>query len=421
MIRSLRLLAALLLAAAAVPALATNGMRMTGFGAVQNSMGGVGVAANLDGSAIVSNPAGLSDLARRLDLGVTWFKPTVEYTATGIAPPFVNQAGVTFKSDRGGSPIPTVAVVIPLGGGFTAGVGAFGTAGMGVDYKANLYYGKTLTSYQNLRLAPALAWKPNEMFSAGVAVNAMWAQMKYDVASGFGQVPHDAANAFGFGATVGVKFTPVKDLSIGAAYETKSWFGNFEFTIPAHAVPDGAGGTVNVPGGTDQLDFDQPAVLSGGVAYRVMPSLLVAADVQWINWSDTNGKNKPAFKNDTNMTGALPFNMSWKDQVVYKIGLAFDATSLLAIRAGYDYGKNPLDTTRAFENIAFPAIAEHHISLGLGLNATETLAINVGGTYSPKSTISGANASPPPGGQGIASYKTSMSQYAIDLGVGWKF
>ena len=85
MFRSLRFLAALIVAASAVPALATNGMRMTGFGAVQNGMGGVGTALTLDSSTIVTNPAGLSDLDRRLDVSVTWFDPTVDYIGlTGV-------------------------------------------------------------------------------------------------------------------------------------------------------------------------------------------------------------------------------------------------------------------------------------------------------------------------------------------------
>ena len=413
------------LAAAAValagPALATNGMRMTGFGAVQNGMGGVGVGATLDASAAISNPAGLTELGRRLDVNFTWFQPSVDYKATGIAPPFVNQAGATLSSDRGGSPIPNLGVVVPLGGGFTAGLGAFGVGGMGVDYKANLYSGTSLTSYQNMRVAPAIAWKANDLFSAGLAVNVMWGQMKYDVASGFGQVKHDTANAYGYGATLGVKVTPMKELSFGLAYESKSFFGSYEFDIPSHQVPDGQGGAVTVPGGKDQLDFDQPAVISGGVAYRPVPALLLALDVQWINWSDTNGDKKPVYENNTQLTGALPFDMGWEDQVVVKLGAAFDVAPSFTVRAGWNYGKMPLDAARAFENIVFPAIAEHHVSLGLGWAATPTLAVNAGVTYSPKAKLSGANASPPPGGQGLVSYETTMSQFAADLGLGWTF
>jgi long-chain fatty acid transport protein len=420
--KTLRFLTAAALVSAAAPALATNGMRMIGFSPVQNGMGGVGVGATLDGGAVLTNPAGITELGPRLDVGLTTFKPDVDYKATGIAPPFVNQDGTKFTTDRGASFIPNLGVVIPLGSGFTAGIGAFGVGGMGVDYKANLYSGRTLTSYQQLRVAPAIAYKVNEMFSAGVTLNAMWGQMKYDVASGFGQVLHDTSNSFGYGATVGLKFTPVKDLTFGLAYETKSSFQDFEFTIPSHAVPDGTGGQVTVPGGTDKLAFDQPAVASGGVAYRVMPQLLVGVDVQWINWSDVMGAGLPKYTNDTQLTGALPFNMTWDDQLVFKIGGEFQATKALALRLGYDYGKNPLTADRAFENIAFPAVVEHHITAGVGYAVSDKLAINVAGMFAPRTKLTGANGNPPQaGGQGIASYETSMSQFSIDVGVAWQF
>ncbi len=415
MLKLLRLLAALLLAAFVTPALATNGMRMIGFSPTQNSMGGVGVGATLDSGSVVTNPAGLTELGRRLDLSLTWFKPTVEYVATGVASGYANN-GVTYTSDRGGSPIPNLGVVIPLGSGFTAGVGAFGVGGMGVDYKPGLYSGATLTSYQNLRLAPAIAYKANDLFSAGATLNVSWAQMEYQVASGFGQAPHKQANAFGYGATLGIKVTPVKDLTFGLAYETKSDFQDFEFTIPAHTGMT-SGGPYPFPGGTDKLALDQPAVASVGVAYRAIPALLLALDVQWINWSAVMGKNQPKYTNDTSATGSMPFNMSWDDQVVFKIGAELAVAPALKVRAGFDYGKNPLDSSRAFENIAFPAVAESHVTLGLGWDATETLAINVGGMYSPKVTVTGAN----PAEQGLASYQTSMSQYSIDLGLGWRF
>jgi long-chain fatty acid transport protein len=410
----LRLLAAALVATAAAPALATNGMRMIGFSPVQNGMGGVGVGATLDGGTVLTNPAGMSELGRRLDLSLTWFQPFVEYDATGAPLPqgaFVMSPGTTIKSDRGGSPIPNIGLILPLGGGFTVGVGAFGVGGMGVDHKANLYGGRTLTAYQQLRLAPAVAYKVNDLFAAGIALNAMWGQMKYDVASGFG-------------ATIGLKLTPMKDLTFGLAYETKSTFSDYSFDIPAHQAPDGAGGVVSIPAGTDKLTFHQPAVATVGAAYRPLPALLVGADLQWINWSDVMGKNQPRYKNMAtggSTTGALPFDMSWSDQLVVKVGAEIAAAQAVKVRVGVDYGKNPLDKDRAFENIAFPAVAETHLTAGLGWDATETLAVNLGAMYAPKVTVEGANAAYPPDGQGLTSYRTAMSQYSLDLGLGWRF
>jgi len=412
MFRPLRFLAALIVVASAAPALATNGMRMTGFGAVQNGMGGVGTALTLDASTIVTNPAGLSDLDRRLDVSVTWFDPTVDYTATGVA------SGTKQESTRGGSLIPTVGLVLPLGNNLSAGIGAFGTAGMGVTYGPDLFGSPLETSYMQLRVAPALAWK-SDQFSVGVALNLAWAQMSFDAVSAMGMVPHDTTSSFGYGATIGVKFAPTKTVALGLSYETKTSFQDFEWKIPSHQIvidPTPPGTFATVPGGTDSLKFDQPAVLAGGVAWQASPELALAFDVEWIQWSATNGENQPKWTNDTNLTGAMPFNLDWSDQLVFKVGAQYAVTPDWNVRAGYNYGKQPLNAERGFENIAFPAIAEHHVSLGLGWNASKAVAVNLAGTYSPKSTVSGSAPS-----QGLASYETSMSQYAIDLGVGWKF
>lgn len=420
----MRLAVAAAVLLAGLPAQATNGMRMIGFGPVQDSMGGVGVGATLDGSAVLSNPAGLTELGRRLDVGLTWFKPTVDYKATEPVPSpyptgaFVAQPGVTMDSNRGGSPIPAIGAVIPVGSGFTVGLGLFGVAGMGVDYDPNLYGGRTYTSYLQARFAPGVAYRFNDQWSAGLTLNAMLAQMKWDVAAGFGQVPHDTATSFGYGATVGVQFRPMKTVAIGLAYETKSVFADFSFDVPQHDVPNPAPPppAFTVPGGKDKLKFDQPAVATLGVAVSPIEMLLVAADLEWIQWSSTNGANKPKFTNDTNMTGAMPWNLNWKDQWVVKLGGQIAATPELKVRLGWNYGKQPLDKERAFEGIAFPAIAEHHVTAGVGYDFSPAFAANIGGMYAPKAKLSGANMN-----QGLASYETSMSQYSIDAGVSYRF
>jgi long-chain fatty acid transport protein len=308
-------------------------------------------------------------------------------------------------------------VVVPVGAGLTAGIGVFSVAGLGTKYDASLYNGPHSDSYQMLRVAPALAYKVNEFLSAGVTVNAMWAQLQYDVASGapFGQAPHDTASAFGIGATLGVKVTPLRELAVGLAYETRSHFQDFSFDVPAgtRLTPVGP---ASFPAGTDKLQFDQPAVASAGVAYRVVAPLLVAVEVQWINWSDTFGRNLPKYTSDNTKTGSLPLNTHWSDQVVYKVGAEAAASRALKVRAGFSHGKTPLDSGRAVENILLPAVTEDHFTAGLGWNATSALTVNVAGMYSPRARVSGSNLA-----QGIVSYQTSMAQYAVELGGAWKF
>ena len=406
---------------------ATNGMRMTGFGPVQNSMGGAGVGATLDGTTMLYNPAGLTGLNSELQVGAGWFMPTVSYHATeapGLNGMVVTKPDGIMDSRSGGSPIPTVTAVFPFGERLTFGIGAFAVAGMGVDYGSNLYAGpmpeggNTFSSYLQARLTPALAYKLSDMLSVGATVNAMVAQMKWNVAQGFGQQLHDTATSPGIGATIGIKATPAQWLSIGAAYESKSYFRDFSFSIPAHQGPDATGQTVSFPAATDKLTFNQPMNATVGLAVTPVEVLVLAADVQWINWSDTNGSKQPGFS--ANTSGAMPWNLGWNDQYVFKFGGQVKARPDLRIRAGYNYGKMPLDANRAFENLAFPAIAEHHFSAGLGYDIGK-VTLNGGGTFSPKATLSGANAQyPAQGGQAIQSYSTSMSQVSLDLGVSYR-
>ena len=377
----------------AVNANATNGMRMIGFGPVQDSMGGVSVGLPLDAASILTNPAGMSVLPGRIDFGASYFKPSVDYKATGGA------HGAGIDSDRGGSPVPAFGLIIPLGDKFKFGVGAYGVAGMGVDYPANLYGSVTYTSYSQMRFAPALSYKINDIVSVGAALNVMYATMEFNAASAFSQLPHMGASSLGYGATIGVLVKPTDIIQIGLAYETKSFFQDFSF---------------NTSAGEDKIEFDQPEMATIGIGIKPVKDLLIGFDIEWINWSETNGQNLPKYT--TNSSSAMPWNLNWNDQFVYKLGVQYTVNPTVVLRAGYNYGKMPLDSNRAFENIAFPAVSEHHFTAGMGINFNKQFTLNIGGMYSPSAKIDGSNMT-----QGISSYDTEMSQYSLDMGVTYTF
>jgi putative CocE/NonD family hydrolase len=50
----------------------------------------------------------------------------------------------------------------------------------------NLYGGTTFTSYSQMRFTPGAAYRINDMVAVGVTLNAMWATMEWNVASGMG-------------------------------------------------------------------------------------------------------------------------------------------------------------------------------------------------------------------------------------------
>ncbi len=373
---------------AATPAHATNGMRMIGFGPIQNSMGGASVAAPLDSATIVSNPAGLAALGQRIDLAAQAFMPSVKYSMTG-AP------GGT--SDRPTDFLPTLGGVYRVQDQLTLGFAALGTAGMGVDYSSvpNMGGGadRLLSSYLNGRVAPAVAYKLNDQFSVGLALNLMYAQMEFQQ----GGSPKFSASSFGYGATVGVAYKPIDIVTIGASYETKSFFQDFEDTVG---------------GAKMKVALDQPMIATVGAAVRPAAGLLLAADLEWINWSDVMGANKPTL---TSPAGSSSFDMKWSDQWVVKVGGQYAIPSLeaLKVRLGYNYGAMPLDKNNPQPNMMFPAVAEHHVTVGAGYDVG-SVVVNAAFVFSPEASV---KASPAPG----ATVESKMSQTAFELGAAYKF
>jgi len=384
----------------AANAFATNGMRMIGFGPVQRSMGGIGVATTLDAASIITNPAGIADLKGRIDFGASYFSPTVKHKGQGAF-----SSTDTIESDAGASPVPAFGLVIPLTEKLHFGIGAYGVSGMGVDYEQNVYMSILKTMYSQMRFAPGLSYKINDMISVGAVANIMYATMEFSAATNMAaigmpdQEAHMNSAAFGYGATIAVNIKPVDMLTLSVAYETKSNFQDFEF---------------NTNQGKDKLEFDQPQSVTAGFAVTPLKDLTVAFEVQWIEWSETNGKNKPEFSK--NSSNATPWNMNWDNQMVYKIGAQYVINPMFTVRAGFNYGKMPLDEDRAFENVAFPAIAEYHYTAGIGISFDNNLTLNLGGMYSPEAKIDGSNPS-----QFFGHYETKMSQYSLDMGIAYVF
>ncbi|HEX9244391.1 MAG TPA: outer membrane protein transport protein [Anaeromyxobacter sp.] len=377
---------------AAAPAYATNGMRMIGFGPVQDSMGGASVAAPLDGATAVTNPAGLSGLAPRLDLAAQAFMPDVKYSFSAGGGAMTANG----SSDRPTDYLPTIAGVFKVQDQLTVGFAALGTAGMGVDYSADPNGDKLYTSYMNARIAPAASYRVNDQFSVGLALNLMYAQMGFEMA---GNPKFSNTGSFGYGATIGVTYAPIEMVTVGLAYETQSTFQDFKWSIA----------------GTDYaVEFNQPMVATLGVAVRPAAGLLLAIDGEWINWSAVMGKDQPKF---TKPAGAPSFDMGWKDQMVVKVGAQYEIPSLkeLKVRAGYNYGASPLDKERPNQNMAFPAVSEHHFTLGAGYDIGK-VSVLAAFVYSPEAKIT---ASIP--AMGVDSIESKMSQTAFELGGTYRF
>ncbi|HOO91455.1 MAG TPA: outer membrane protein transport protein, partial [Syntrophales bacterium] len=303
-------------------AVATNGMQVIGFGPLMRSMGGSGSALPLDTAAIMVNPAGMSELEGRIDFGVVLFVPDSEYKATHI--PYFGGMTVKESSDTGVAPMPCFGLVIPVNDRLNFGVGAYGVAGMGVDYAASLYGNVVYTSFEMMKFAPALSYRINKTVSVGVALNLDYTTMGYNAGlTDLGTiVSHDKDSQLGYGFQAGILVKPTDRFSVALSYISKQSFPDFEF---------------NTTAGKDKLDLDLPQNVILGFGYKITPKLRVAADIKWINWDDTM-KDGPQYAKNSSNSGA--WNCNWDNQWVYAIGVEYDASNIVRLRIGYNYGAN---------------------------------------------------------------------------------
>jgi long-chain fatty acid transport protein len=371
---------------AAQTTFATNGDTLEGIGAVSEALGGTGVAAPQDSlTAVVNNPAGLSftpsPTKRELTIGTTLFQPVVK---AKIGTPGGTLSG---GSDDPLSAIPFLGYSQLLNDQWAFGVGAYGVAGMGVDYRgkhwdldgnpANGYEGDLFSQYSSLKVSPALSYKASDNLSIGGSIQGNYSTLD------LGQGKSDDVSA---GLEIGTVYK-IGQVQLGASYTTpqKSTFKDV-YNFDAFA-----GDTKQ-----DSLTLEQPAIYAGGIAWQANKKLLVEFDTKYLTWGDSEGYG----------------DFDWGNQLVYALGTQYKATDKLTLRAGYNFAKNPVNEhtgwnpqglstvqgkqvpTFGYEmlrNVGFPAIVQSHLTLGFGYQLTESLTLNAAYAHAFEETVKSAS------------------------------
>ena len=409
-------------------AFATNGDNLIGVGPISRAMGGVGIAAPQDAiSAVFANPAAMCFgpfcPSGEVDFAGTLFMPDVKAKVSGPG------VGGTIKasSDDEVYAIPAFGLSVPITDGLSPpdwrfGLAAYGVTGLGVDYRDTdldqpgffpfsqvmpgapdgpLITGE-FTQFQSMRFAPAIAYQPNAKLSFGLSGIVEYANLDLGQGSDWD---------YGYGLQGGAIFRPINDLSLGLNIITPR---KLEFKKVADFDADGS---------LDDLDLEAPLEIGAGAAYAFQ-KLLIEVDVKWINWSDADGYE----------------DFDWNDQWVFAIGTQFEPIAKLFLRAGYNYAKTPVDKNNNFDGtrtrsvqgkvipseyyyetfrmIGFPALAEHHITVGIGYDFTANFSANLGYMHAFKNDLSESGTTP--FGQPVK-IESELTEDSIDFGLTWRF
>jgi long-chain fatty acid transport protein len=375
---------ALVLVVLSRPCAANNGFNLIGFGAESIGMAGSDIAVARDTSALSINPAGLTQLPDRM------------LNATAAA---VFALDVRHR-DAFGNDEPTADNLIGGGASFgyagrvqdaplVWGIGLFAQGGSGVEYQdLNTAFGTRDDVSSRLRigkLSAGLAWAANDALSVGATYELVYADLNQEVfpdtsfadpANAFFGYHLKGMNDFASGFRLGASYRVNERVRLGAAYNGKTELtlrdGNMDVDFSAIGLGKVRYRDVRASG------IDRPEELGAGIAIQATDAVLIALELNWINWSDAVRRSEINAKDPGNPAAPQRFDVdvdfNWRDQYVFAAGAAYDLTPRTVLRCGYNYGRSPIPDRHLTPLLA--SITEHHLTLGAGYRLSRTWRID---------------------------------------------
>jgi long-chain fatty acid transport protein len=412
---------------------ATNGYFSHGYSIKNKGLAGAGVALPLDALGPATNPALLTEVGNRLDLGLTIFSPSREYKTDRGAQFFdpamgqmeLAQAG-SVESDSDYFFIPSLGWNKMLNDKSAFGIAVYGNGGMNTDYPTMTFYDQSSSStgvdLMQLFIAPTYAYKFADKHSFGITPIISVQFFDADGVNSFAGVSSSPANlsgnghdsAFGFGGRIGYLGQLSDKISIGLSYQTKIYMQEFDDYAGLFA---------------EQGDFDIPSNWTIGFAFKPIPTVAIAFDVQQIYYSDVKSINNPLLPalyyagmgNTAYQLGTdNGSGFAWDDMTVFKIGLQWARTDQWTYRFGYSYGEQPIPNSDVLFNILAPGVIEQHATFGLTYTFANQSELDFSLMYAFNNDVTGMNplVNPDNGPQYIT---LSMDQWEVGVGYSWKF
>lgn len=403
----LKKIAALIaIAGLSTSAFATNGYFSDGFGMKAKGMAGVGIALPQDGLAAATNPAGITEVGDRLDVGLDFFMPRRSAEVVGAG---------TFSGDgQKNFMIPEFGYNKKLGWDMAAGIAVYGNGGMNTHYNNGVppVFGPFTPVGVNLIqlfVAPTFAMKLNKSNSVGVSLVYGYQQFGATGLTAFGGFStsptnltnNGYANSDGWGLRLGWTGQVTDNVTLGATYASKMSMSKLDKYKGLFA---------------EQGAFDIPENYGIGIAVKATPQLTVAADIQQINYSGVKSIANPV-SNLFVLGNPLGSNagpgFGWRDMTVFKLGLSYAYSKDLTLRAGYSTGRQPVPSTETMFNILAPGVIEDHLTLGSTWTMANKSELTVGYMHGFQKTVTGTGA-----GAGL---NIKMYQNSFGVGYGIKF
>ncbi len=406
-------------------AFATEGYFQHAYGLRHKALAGAGAASIEDGTGISINPAGLVGIGDQVNLGISVFVPIRGFKTSGNSGIHAVLPG-DYKSGRKFFGVPTFAYVRQIDEYSAFAFSIFGNGGMNTTYKADsgslkigpFARGQAGVDLMQMFISAAYARKFGDSFSIGIAPLFAVQRFKAYGLSLFRLISTDPNNisdrgysySAGGGVRVGVLFQPSDFFSIGASYQTKMWMSKFKKYKGLFA---------------DGGDFDIPANLQVGIALKPTDALKLMVDYRHIFYSDVDSISNRGVcgfpgTTSTNLGGKNGCGFDWRDTNTIKVGLEYQWSDNLILRAGYAYTfPNPIRKRAVLFNTIAPGVIQHEITGGGTYRLNANNDIDFAFMFAPKTTVKGPEINPV---TGLATGKTIKDwMYQFEFSVGWTY
>jgi len=417
--KTIKLAVVAALALGATSAFATNGSNMIATGAKATAMGGTGIGMSHGAESALVNPALITSVeGTEISFGGTLFMPNVKNTNN------IGYGASSAESDAKLSVIPEVSIASKMSENFYMGVGMWGTAGMGVDYRdANtVATGGTqmqmVTNLQLMQFGVPLAYKANN-FSAAITPLLQYGSLDINYEYPGSPNPLDpnksganmgtgVAQDLKFGYNLGVAYK-LSNLTIGATYKS-------QIDMKYKNVLTKNVSAFSTTGSYANDSLSTPSEMGIGASYQFNANT-IALDYKQIKWTEAKGYQ----------------DFDWKDQSVIAVGYQYTAKTWAA-RLGYNYSKSPISeqtvanpmtdmpnsaglqpgTANTFNLLGFPGIVESHMTVGGSYNISDKTSVDLAYVYTPEVSNTYKNFA----AQDIT---TTHSQTALSAQLNYKF
>jgi long-chain fatty acid transport protein len=286
----------------------------------------------------------------------------------------------------------------------TGGSGVFGAGRAGVDLQQGLISLGYAQRFGNLSLgvAPVVAV---QVFSAyGLGSLAAYSSSAANLSD------RSPAWSVGAGLRLGGLYKVNEQFNIAVTGVTPIWTTSFQNYSGLFAN-----------GG----NFDLPAEIGAGIAYKILPTLAALVDYKHIFYSSVKSVGDAlAPIGYASLGTANGPGFGWRDIDVIAVGLEWSYSDRLTLRAGYAHNTQPITGKSVLFNILAPAVVTDRVSGGFGYRIDGHSSVDFAVTYAPKTGVTGQEYLPPPYGgvyNPASSINISMSQLEVTLGYTYHF